>query len=186
MVASWMGDHCLLCSQPTLRLLWSQILSRLYKTPSYETADSLCVYGCKKITNACPCQRGLVVHIRVLWIMETPKQQSMNWKRQNLQKVEAGHNIEGEVPAGYNPAWLSLGPPCCICILTRLDHHLDQTWKMNRKFAIICAPDTPPVFQDCYKSRASRDVNFQNNIRCCVVQCKLFSALEQSRASEHG
>ena len=126
--------------------------------------------------------RGLVVHVRVLWIMETPKQQSMHWKCQSLQKAEAGRNTE----AGCNPTWLSLGPPCCIYSLTRLDHHLDQTWEMNQKFAIIFAPDTPPVFQDCYKSRASRDVNFQNDARCCVVQCKLFSPLEQSRASEHG
>jgi len=48
-------DYLWLGFAPALRFLRSQILCRLYKSPSDETINRgpPCVYACKKITNTC-------------------------------------------------------------------------------------------------------------------------------------
>ena len=58
---------------PALRFLLSQILCRLYKSPSDETINrgTPCVYTCK--TKPHTHVEDPVVRIRVRWIMETPK-----------------------------------------------------------------------------------------------------------------
>ena len=118
MVASQMGDHYLLCSQPTLRFLWSPILSRLYITPSDETAnwDSLCVYGCKKTTNACPCQRPC-----------SPRQSSVDYGNTKTTKhaLKVSESSESWSWTQYR-SWLQ--PNLAQSGSTLLHLQLDQTW----------------------------------------------------------
>ena len=55
MATKWMGDRYVLGFAPALRFLLSQILCRLYKSPSDETINRgpPCVYACKKIAYVC-------------------------------------------------------------------------------------------------------------------------------------
>ena len=62
-----MGDHYVLVFVPALRFLQSQILCRLYESPSDETINRgppVCIHM----------QTDPVVHVKVRWIMELKHQ----------------------------------------------------------------------------------------------------------------
>ena len=60
---------CRLCARRALRFLRSQILCRLYKSPSDETINRVYMHATGLHTHV----KDPVVHVRVGWIMETPK-----------------------------------------------------------------------------------------------------------------
>ena len=68
-----MGDCCVVGFVLAVRFLWSQILCRLYKSPSDVTINCgpPCVYARKK--SHYMHVKDPEVHVRVLWFMETPK-----------------------------------------------------------------------------------------------------------------
>ena len=74
MVTKWMDDCYVLGFVPALKYLWSQILHRLYKSPSDETII-------KPRSRVCVCMqkdhkhtlKDPAAHVRVRWSMQTTK-----------------------------------------------------------------------------------------------------------------
>ena len=84
-----MGDRYVLGFELALRFLRGQILCRLYKSPSGETIDVPRVST--HIKRSHTQDKDHVVHVRVLWIMETPKYPSMHLTSHSFYNAEIGH-----------------------------------------------------------------------------------------------
>ena len=102
-----MDDHYVLaiCSRPE-RFLLSQILYRLYKSPSDETINRCppCVYMHAKRSHTQV--NDPVVHVRVRWITETPKQPSMHEKVSESSECQRGTYTEEEEDIGLTSSEL--------------------------------------------------------------------------------
>ena len=72
--------------------------------------------GCNHVTDP-------VVHVRVRWIMETPKEHSVHQKCQSFQNVEVGHCTEEEeelpfhLSSAFKPVHICLSVRMSVCLL---------------------------------------------------------------------